>query len=94
MAGIRPTHIDAHMAAAMLPELLDAHLRLGREYSLVPVLPRRISFAPDPASYEAAIAALDAAGAPVIDAIRGTLPVGSDELTPRFRAVIDSLEAG
>ena len=31
-AGIAPTHIDAHMAAAMLPELLDLHVRLGREY--------------------------------------------------------------
>ena len=29
LAGIDPTHIDAHMAAAMLPELLDLHVRLG-----------------------------------------------------------------
>jgi predicted glycoside hydrolase/deacetylase ChbG (UPF0249 family) len=27
-AGIDPPHIDAHMAAAMLPELLDCHVRL------------------------------------------------------------------
>ncbi len=26
-SGMRPTHIDAHMAVAMLPELLDAHVR-------------------------------------------------------------------
>ena len=29
VSGIRPTHIDAHMAVVMLPELLDAHVRLG-----------------------------------------------------------------
>src|ERR671921_552831 len=47
-SGIAPTHIDAHMAAAMLPELLDLHIRLGLEYGLVPVLPRGILWAPDP----------------------------------------------
>ena len=31
-AGIDPPHIDAHMAAAMLPELLDCHIRLGHDY--------------------------------------------------------------
>jgi hypothetical protein len=45
-AGIRPTHIDAHMAAAMLPDLLDCHVRPGPDYGLVPVLPRSIRFAP------------------------------------------------
>src|SRR5260370_22657763 len=52
-AGINPTHIDALMAAAMLPELLDCHVRLGHDYGLVPVLPRKIRFAPDPQSYDA-----------------------------------------
>ena len=47
-AGIEPTHIDAHMAAAMLPELLDMHVRLGLEYGVVPVLPRGIRWAPEP----------------------------------------------
>jgi predicted glycoside hydrolase/deacetylase ChbG (UPF0249 family) len=31
-AGIDPPHIDAHTAAAMLPELLDCHVRLGHDY--------------------------------------------------------------
>ncbi|MFL6972795.1 MAG: ChbG/HpnK family deacetylase [Xanthobacteraceae bacterium] len=29
-AGIRPTHIDAHMGAAMLPDLLGIHLQLAQ----------------------------------------------------------------
>jgi len=66
-AGIRPTHIDAHMAAAMLPELLNCHVRLGHDYGLVPVLPRSIRFAPDPRSYDATVAALERAGLPVVD---------------------------
>src|SRR5436309_1982503 len=68
-AGINPSHIDAHMAAAMLPELLDCHVRLGHDYGLVPVLPRTIRFAPDPSSYQAAVAALERAGLPVVDHI-------------------------
>jgi len=93
-AGIRPTHIDAHMAAAMLPDLLDAHVRLGREYGLVPVLPRSISWAPEPQSYQATMARLDAAGAPVFDHCRGTLPVEPDELEDGWRGVIENLPPG
>lgn len=93
-AGLRPTHLDAHMAAAMLPELLDAHVRLGREYGLIPVLPRSITWPPDLAAYRAALAALDAAGAPVFDHCRGTLPVGPEELAPRWQALIDDLPPG
>ena len=93
-AGLRPTHIDAHMAAAMLPELLDAHVRLGLEYGLVPVLPRAITFAPDPDRYRETVARLDAAGLPVPDYIRGTLPVPAEQLAPGWRAVVDGLAPG
>ncbi len=93
-AGIRPTHIDAHMAAAMLPELLGAHVRLGREYGLFPVLPRSIGWAPDPAAYRDAVAALDAAGAPVVDHCRGTLPVEPAQLRAGWAALVDQLGPG
>lgn len=79
-SGIRLTYIDAHMAVVMLPDLLDAHVRLGQEYGMFPVLPRFITCAPDHAAYQATLRALDAQGAPVIDHCRGTLPVGRDEL--------------
>ena len=93
-AGLAPTHLDAHMAAAMLPELLDTHVRLGREYGLFPVLPRSIRWAPDPVAYSAAVAALDRKGAPVIDHCRGTLPFGRDALEDGWRRLISELPPG
>jgi predicted glycoside hydrolase/deacetylase ChbG (UPF0249 family) len=93
-AGMSPTHIDAHMAAAMLPELLELHVRLGHDYGLVPVLPRKIRFAPDPASYGATVAGLDRDGLPVIDGIRSTLPVAAEAVRPGYRKLIEELPAG
>ena len=93
-AGLRPTHIDAHMAAAMLPELLDAHVRLGREYGLFPVLPRSITWAPDPVAYAATLAMLDVEGAPVVDHCRGTLPVAADALEAGWRTLVAELPPG
>jgi hypothetical protein len=93
-AGLAPTHIDAHMAAAMLPELLDLHVRLGFDYGVVPVLPRGIRWAPAPDSYAAALARLDAAGLPVIDHFRGTLPVDAGETQQRYRDTFEALPFG
>lgn len=94
VAGIAPTHIDAHMAAAMLPELIDLHLRLALDYGLVPVLPRGIRWAPERQSYAAALARLDSAGLPVIDDFRGTLPVPAEETERRYRETIAGLAPG
>ena len=94
-AGLAPTHIDAHMAAAMLPELLDAHVRLGREYGLVAG-----SAAVDPLGarsrppMRSTVAALDAAGAPVVDHCRGTLPLPASELEDGWRRLIGDLPPG
>jgi chitin disaccharide deacetylase len=93
-SGIAPTHIDAHMAAAMLPELLDLHIRLGLEYGVVPVLPRGIRWAPEKESYVAALSRLDAIGLPVIDHFRGTLPVEADQTRPRYREAVMGLQPG
>jgi predicted glycoside hydrolase/deacetylase ChbG (UPF0249 family) len=93
-AGIAPTHIDAHMAAAMLPELIDLHVRLALDYGLVPVLPRAIRWAPERESYAAAVSRLDAMGLPVIDHFRGTLPVAAEETEPRYRETIEGLTPG
>ncbi|WP_426954184.1 polysaccharide deacetylase family protein [Muricoccus radiodurans] len=93
-AGLRPTHIDAHMAAAMLPELLPCHLALAREYGLVPVLPRRIGFAPDPELYERAIVAIEESGLLLPDGIRGTLPVEADATRAGYRRMFETLPAG
>src|SRR4051794_1667238 len=93
-AGLRPTHCDAHMAGAMLPELLGCHVALAREHGMVPVLPRRIRFAPDPAAYEQAVAALEAAGLPLPDGLRGTLAVPSEQARAAYRQMIETLPEG
>ena len=93
-AGLRPTHLDAHMAAAMLPELLDAHVRLADEFGVWPVLPRSITWAPDPGAYRTAVDALDAAGRPVADHCRGTLPRTGEELAAGWRDMLRDLPPG
>jgi len=93
-AGLKPTHIDAHMAAAMLPELIDLHVRLAFDYGVVPALPRAIRWAPERAGYAEAVARLDAAGLPVIDHFRGTLPVEAEAVRQRYRETIEGLPPG
>jgi len=93
-AGLRPTHLDAHMAAAMLPELLGLHVQLAREHGLVPVLPRRIGFAPDPLAYAATVASLEAEDLPLPDAFRGTLAVPGTETASAYHEVIKVLPPG
>lgn len=93
-SGMRPTHVDAHMAAAMLPELLDAHVRLGRDYGLFPVLPRSITWPPDLLAYRATIDRLDAQGEKVVDHCRGTLAVQPGELADRWTEILHDLPEG
>jgi predicted glycoside hydrolase/deacetylase ChbG (UPF0249 family) len=93
-AGLRPTHLDAHMAAAMLPELLPTHISLARDHGMIPVLPRHIRFAPEPAAYDRAVASLAAAGLPLPDHFRGTLPVSADQAPGAYREMIESLPNG
>ncbi len=93
-AGLAPTHVDAHMAAAMLPELLPAHIGIGQDFGLMPILPRSIPWAPDPEHYAASVAALDACGAPVVDHCRGTLPVDASMLEEGWRSLVATLPAG
>jgi predicted glycoside hydrolase/deacetylase ChbG (UPF0249 family) len=93
-SGLRPTHLDAHMAAAMLPELLECHVALAREHGLVPVLPRCIGFAPDPETYARMVAMLEAAGLPLPDGIRGTLPVPAEAARAGYQQMIEGLPPG
>ncbi|MBK9702670.1 MAG: polysaccharide deacetylase family protein [Betaproteobacteria bacterium] len=101
-AGIDVTHLDTHMGAAVVPELVGVYVRLGREYRLPVVLPReldsytgvlRMGEIP-PGIHEAVVAALDAAGLPVIDRFRMTPGVPSAEVDAQYRAMIDTLPPG
>lgn len=61
-AGMAPTHLDAHMGVAMMPELLPAMIRLGREFGMVPVLPRTIGWVVDVELYRGVVEELRGAG--------------------------------
>jgi hypothetical protein len=93
-AGVRPSHIDAHMGAALIPELLGLHVRLARDYHVVPVLPRTLPFLQDRGYYEAAVASLEAEGFALPDFFHGTLPVQRSELADRWRQIIAGLPLG
>ena len=93
-ANERETARAAHMGAAMLPDLLGLYLDIAQDYGLFPVLPRRITFAPDPARYNQIIERLDEQRLPIIDRIRGTLPVPKEELESGYRRVFQELGPG
>jgi predicted glycoside hydrolase/deacetylase ChbG (UPF0249 family) len=93
-AGIKPTHVDAHMGAAMMADLLPIELRLAREYGLFPVLPRTITWAPDPKAYQRMLDELEQASLPVVDHCRATLPKVRDELPQAWQQIIWALPDG
>ncbi len=90
-AGLAPTHVDSHMAAAMLPGLLPIQIRLAEEYGLVPILPRAITWAPDPEDYARN---LQQSAVPRIDHCRGTLAVDPADLAAGWDAMLDALPPG
>jgi predicted glycoside hydrolase/deacetylase ChbG (UPF0249 family) len=101
-AGIDVTHLDTHMGAALVPELLGVYLRLGREYRLPVLLPRDIDsytsvlrMGHTPAGlYAEAVNALQAAGAPLFDRFAMTPGVASTDAEAAYHKVIEALPAG
>jgi len=101
-SGIDATHLDTHMGAALVPELLAVTLRLGREYKLPVLLPRdlgsyldRLDLGPvDPALYAGAVAELEKAGAPIVDHFRMTPGVPSVEAPTAYRGLLATLPFG
>lgn len=101
-AGIDVTHLDCHMGAAAMPELVGVYLRLARDYRLPLLLPReldsylgilRISEV-QPEAYAPALAAFDAEGLPLFDRFRMTPGVPSADAEATYRHLIESLPAG
>jgi chitin disaccharide deacetylase len=101
-AGIDVTHLDAHMGAALVPELVGVYVRLGREYRLPILLPRELDsytgvlkMGETPGGiYEPIIAALDASGLPVFDRFRMTPFVPSAEADAKYRTMIATVPPG
>ena len=101
-SGIDATHLDTHMGAALVPELLAITLRLGREYRLPVVLPRDLASytdvlklgVVDPAPYAEAASALAAEGAIVVDRFRMTPGVPGDRAEEAYRDLLSTIPAG
>lgn len=101
-AGIDVTHLDTHMGAAVVPELVDIYVKLGHDYGLPILLPRDLDSYTGvlrmgeihASRYEPIIAALDAAGLPVFDRFRMTPGVPSAEVNAKYRSLIDTLPRG
>ena len=101
-AGIDVTHLDTHMGAALLPEVVDVYLQLGRDYRLPVLLPRELDsytgvlkMGETPAGlYQQRVAELDAEGQPVFDRFRMTPWAEKDKVETTYRAMIESLPAG
>lgn len=103
-SGVRPTHLDTHMGAALIPELLDITIALAREHRLPLLLPREIEtylgvleIGPvDPAFYAERWQDLAAEGAAFVDRFVMTpfveQPAEPADVT--YRGMIDAIEPG
>ncbi len=101
-AGIDVTHLDTHMGAAVLPQLIDVYIRLGREYRLPLLLPKQID---DYTSvldfqgvsltgYHERLASLEAEGWPLVDHFRMSPWVSPSQSDQTYRKIVASLPAG
>lgn len=101
-AGVDATHLDTHMAAAAIPELVGIYLRLGQEYRLPVLLPRnqRSYFdlfkhgAVPAGSYGPWLKQLEDGGAQFIDTFRMTPGVPSVESDAAYRALVQTMPSG
>jgi predicted glycoside hydrolase/deacetylase ChbG (UPF0249 family) len=101
-AGIDVTHLDTHMGAAILPQLVDAYIRLGHEYQLPVLLPKRVSELTSVLDFEGIdlnifephLAGLEAAGWPLVDHFRMTPWVTSAESDWVYRKLVAELPKG
>ncbi len=101
-SGIDVTHLDTHMGAAILPQLIEIYLRLGREYRLPVLLPKHLA---DYTSvldfggisligYDRIITNLEAAGWPMVDYFRMTPWVPSSESVEAYQNLVAKLPLG
>lgn len=100
--GMAPTHIDTHMGGALCPPLAEVYCRVGRDYRLPVLLPRRTAeyarvLKADPAAAEIwrdAFERLEAAGMPMVDDFRMTPGVTTEESDAAYRALAENLPNG
>lgn len=101
-AGIDPTHFDAHMGTALMPEFVHIYRRIGQDYR-VPVMlvkdfsaynPTSYSGSLDAGRYDAAVAAARAAGEPVFDVVLETPWQRSADAEGAYRQMFASIGPG
>jgi predicted glycoside hydrolase/deacetylase ChbG (UPF0249 family) len=101
-AGIDVTHLDTHMGAALLPQLLEIYLRLGREYRLPVLFPRNLRDYTSVLDFEGVslrgygewLGKLESEGRPLVDHFRMS-PWAPKEDTDRvYREMAAGLPAG
>ncbi len=101
-SGMRPTHLDTHMGAALVPELLDRTIALAEEYRLPLLFPREtesylgvLELGPvDPAFYAERHAELTRRSAAFVDRFVMTPWVASAESDRTYRQMIEGLRPG
>ncbi len=98
-AGIDATHLDTHMGGALVPELAEIYLRLGRAYRLPTLLPRRFD------SFVQVLRLGDLSGFdyadlrrandwPDVDEFRMTPGVQSDEAEAAYTHLVITIDPG
>lgn len=101
-AGIDVTHLDTHMGAAAIPSLLEIYARLGREYQLPVLLPRRpgeyfgvLKMGDmDTTPHRQMAAELEAQGMPLVDDFRMTPGVPSQDSDATYKRLVETLPPG
>ena len=101
-AAIDVTHLDAHMFCAMIPDLVGSYIRLGLEYRLPVLLPRRIEANLaglglgdlDLSTYSALFEQLEQIGMPLADCVIGSLTVPNPKRAATYRAMLAALPPG
>lgn len=101
-AGIDVTHLDAHMGAALVPELVDVYVRLGLDYRVPVLLPRQLGSYTGvlrmgevaPGAHERELDMLQSRGLPVLDHFRMTPEAYDPDVETTYRRMIETVPSG
>lgn len=101
--GMEPTHIDTHMGAALAPPLVEAYCRVGRDYGLPVLLPRRgaryakvlkLDGPEAAARWSEALDGLGRDGVPLVDDFAMTPGAPHAESEAAYRDLVETLPEG
>jgi predicted glycoside hydrolase/deacetylase ChbG (UPF0249 family) len=101
-AGIDVTHLDTHMGAALLPQLAEIYIRLGREYRLPILYPRNLRDYTSVLDFEGnawegyleLLEILETEGWPLVDHFRMSPWAPKEETDRVYRELIAGLPVG